>query len=485
MRWDAKNNHEADYAMDAIEKERMIEYLYSMNRKGPKLGLERMRDLLHRLGDPQDSFVPVLIGGTNGKGSTSAILSSILRESGYRTGVYTSPHLSSITERIAFDGKNIGEEDLFRIVQVLKDVSEKIEREGFHPPTFFEMMTAAAFLYFKEKRCDFAVLEVGMGGRLDATNVTNPPVSIITNISLEHTKILGDTKAKIAFEKAGIVKDGGLLISSEKDREAIDVFDKVCKERSSRMMRVGKEITVMRRGYEYSSGNPFQEFDISLPFNDGHGAIGPAMELKGLHLALLGDHQVDNAACAIAAAFELARLGHKMITRDPIRRGLERVIWPGRLEIMQKKPLVILDCAKDLEAMRSLRKSMESYFMPQADGGKLVLVISISSDKDWGGMLDTIMPICGMVVATAHNVKGRALDPGMIAEKAAAYSKKYLIIRSVKDAVKEAVSLAGDDGIVLVTGSVFAVGEARSVWIADNKDGLGRELNEGPRSEDR
>jgi len=471
--------------MDAAEKERMIEYLYSMNRKGPKLGLERMHDLLKRLGDPQDSFIPILIGGTNGKGSTSAILTSILRESGYRVGTYTSPHLSSITERIAFDGKGIGEEDLFRIVKGLEEVSEKIEKEGLSPPTFFEMMTAAAFLYFKEKRCDFAVLEVGMGGRLDATNVTNPPVSIITNISLEHTKILGDTKAKIAFEKAGIVKHGGLLISEEKEGEAIGVFERICKERDSRMMRIGKDILVERRGYEYASGNPFQEFSISLPARAADDGGKTKKEFRDLRLGLLGDHQADNASCAIMAALELARIGNSRIDEDAIRRGLEKVRWPGRLEVMQERPLVILDCAKDLEAMRSLRENIERHFKPSAAQGKLVLVVSISSDKDWNGMLDSIIPVSDIVIATAHNVKNRALDPGLIAKKAADHSKKYLITPGVKDAVKEALVLAGDRGVVVVTGSVFTVGEARSVWIADGDGSLGRELNEGPRNEDK
>ena len=496
IRCDTSNDYdEVEKIMDGVDSERMVSYLYSLNRKGPKLGLERVADLLKRLDEPQKSFTPILVGGTNGKGSTAAILSSILRMAGYRVGAYTSPHLTNITERIAFQGMPIPEDALFGIVERIRTAAEGMEKEGKDPPTFFETMTTAAFIYFKEMECDFAVLEVGMGGRLDATNVTEPPVSIITNISLEHTKILGDTKVKIAGEKAGIIKKGGLLITATKDDEVFAVFQKTCEERGSRITRIGRETTYEKKtggddaGEGRGGDSDSQSFDISLT-----SAFGSDLENReiisfaDLRLHLLGDHQLDNASCAIGAVLELEKLGFKKITERAIRQGLENVVWPGRFEIMRQEPLVVLDCAKDLEAMKALRGNIERYTAmgrgAQNDEGrgrrKLVLVISISSDKDHQGMLDTIIPISDEIIATEHAVRNRALDPGIIAQRCKALSKKYLIIRDVKQATEKAMELAGSGGIVLVTGSVFTVGEAREIWHCTEGKNLGRELNEAP-----
>ncbi len=485
IRCDTSNDYdEVEKIMDGVDSERMVSYLYSLNRKGPKLGLGRVADLLTRLDEPQKSFTPILVGGTNGKGSTAAILSSILRMAGYRVGAYTSPHLTSITERIAFQGMPIPEDALFGIVERIRTAAEGMEKEGKDPPTFFETMTAAAFIYFKEMKCDFAVLEVGMGGRLDATNVTEPPVSIITNISLEHTKILGDTKVKIAGEKAGIIKKGGLLITATKDDEVFAVFQKTCEERGSRIARIGREIIYQKR----DDGFENQCFDISLTNAFANDLENEKTSLSNLRLHLLGDHQLDNASCAVSAALELEKKGFKKITERAIRQGLENVVWPGRFEIMRHEPLVVLDCAKDLEAMKALRGNIERYAAmgrgAQNDEGrgrrKLALVISISSDKDHQGMLDTIIPISDEVIATEHAVRNRALDPGIIAERCKALSKKYLIIRDVKLATEKAMELAGGNGIVLVTGSVFTVGEAREIWHCTEGKNLGRELNEAP-----
>jgi len=471
--------------MGNVDSERMVSYLYSLNRKGPKLGLERVADLLTRLDEPQNSFTPVLVGGTNGKGSTTAILSTILRQSGYRVGTYTSPHLTNITERIAFNGKPIPEDALFRIVERIRSVSEEMEKEGLSPPTFFETMTAAAFIYFKEKECDFAVLEVGMGGRLDATNVTNPPVSIITNISLEHTKILGDTKVKIAGEKAGIIKRNGLLITATRDEDVFDVFERTCRECGSRIARIGRDIKYEKKtntNEKIADDFYSQCFDMTSESENRE-----KISFSDLRLRLLGDHQLDNASCAIAAALELERLGFKKISDSSIRQGLENVVWPGRFEIVQRDPLVILDSAKDLEAMKALRANIEMYSQSiraqnSIGGGnrKLVLVVSISSDKNYQGMLDTIIPLADEVIASAHAVRNRSLEPGIIAERCIALSKKYLIIRDVKIATEKALAMAGKDGIVLVTGSVFTVGEAREIWVTNPEGRLGRELNEAP-----
>jgi len=299
-------------------------YLYSLRGKGAKLGLGRVRSLAEALDSPQKEFRSVLIGGTSGKGSTAAMLSSILKEAGFRVGTFTSPHLSSLTERIAVNGEPIKENELGEIIEKIKAAVEKMEGEH---PTFFEVMAAAAFCYFREKEVDFAVLEVGLGGRLDATNITEPAVSVITNVSLEHTRVLGDTIEKIAKEKAGIIQSNGILVTAAQGK-ALDVLENICRERNSAIIKVGKDITF--KGLESAARG--QRFSVMLP--------GKSYEL---FVPLLGKHQLMNAACAVGAAYALERQGSG-IPENALRQGLRNVRWPGRIEIVQEKPLVVLDC---------------------------------------------------------------------------------------------------------------------------------------------
>jgi len=444
------------------------EYLYALKRKGPKLGLERMQALLEALGNPQDAFGSVLIGGTNGKGSTSAIMESILRSAGYRTGLYTSPHLQVLNERIAIDNRQISDDELMGICIEIKGVIEKRQKmdRSFEAPTFFELITAAAFLHFKKKGVDMAVVEVGLGGRLDATNTLAPLVSIITNISLEHTEILGDAIAKIAAEKAGIIKDGGFLITGSQDKEALDVFRKVCGERDSRMMRVGKEITVKRKPLD--GGLPKQQFSVTIPDTS----------YDDLEMRLLGEHQLLNAGCACGAVYALRTQGIT-ISDDALRAGLLNAIWPGRMEIVQENPMVMLDCAKDAAAARCLRIALQEMLSQKP----VILVVSISADKSVDKMLEEVVPIADTVIATAHNVMGRAAAPEDLARMISRLGKPVIIIRDVKEAVAKARDLAGLRGAVIVTGSVFTVGEAREMWFKPKSGSgrFGRDLNETPR----
>jgi dihydrofolate synthase/folylpolyglutamate synthase len=439
-----------------MEKE-ITDYLYSLRNRGAKLGLERVEALVQALGNPQESYRSILVGGTSGKGSTVAIISSILKEAGFKVGAFTSPHLSSLTERITINGEDIPQKELIKIINKIKDAIDQIkDKEGFEHPTFFEVMAAAAFVYFREQKVDFAVLEVGLGGRLDATRLASPEVSVITNISLEHTRILGDTVAKIAKEKAGIIRRNGILVTAARE-DAFHTLEDACRERDARIMRIGDDVRPER---EYS-GIDGQAFKVTLP--------GRAYE--GLEMPLLGRHQLENAACALGAIHALGA----DVPEKAVRDGLRSVVWPGRMEVMQKNPLVLLDCAKDTEAMQRLRQAIEDMAYD-----RLFLVLSISSDKDLRGMVDAIAPIADRVFIAAHKVMGRAAGPEKIAKEVNRHQKDHETITDVREATQKAISLAKEKDMVLVTGSLFTAAEAREIWHPARK-AFGRELNEVPK----
>jgi dihydrofolate synthase/folylpolyglutamate synthase len=435
-------------------------YLYSLNLFGGKLGLERIERLLELMGNPQEKFKSILVGGTNGKGSTVVMISSILQEAGFKVGTFTKPHLSSFTERIVVNGKRIPEEDVVRIVEEVRSTIERMKEESnFEHPTFFEVVIAITFRYFEEQKVDFAVLEVGLGGRLDATNVVNPLVSVITNVSLEHTQILGDTVLKIAKEKAGIIKKNGILITATEDDEVFNLFRRICKEKKSKIFRVGRDIEFE----SLASSITGQEFTIN-GFNGRY---------DDLYIPLLGKHQLANAATAVGA-IEALRFHGIVIPEETIREGVK---WPGRLEIVQKNPFVVLDCAKDPEAMKKLKEAVLDIFNYE----KLILVISISSDKDFRSMLNEIIPISDSIIITKHKVMNRGIDPKILAEEVKKFKKEFVIVEDVKDAVRKALNLANEKDMILVTGSLFTVAEARELWFKEVNIRWGRELNEIPK----
>ena len=437
----------------------VTEYVYNLKRLGPKLGLRNIRRLLKLIGDPQKSFKSVLVGGTNGKGSTAAMIASILMAEGFKVGLFTKPHLSSYTERFVVDGKPISEEDVVRIIYELKPYMERMARcKRYRHPSFFEATVALAFKYFSEQEVDIAVVEVGLGGRLDATNVLNPLVSVITNVHLEHTRILGDTVEKIAWEKAHIIKPNGLAVTATDRDEAFKIIERFARRRRARLFRVGRDIR-------------FRVKDASI-----NGEIFDLEGLRdfyeGLRISMLGLHQVVNAATAVGAVESLAYRGI-IVSESSIRRGLENAFWPGRLEIVQKSPFVVLDCAKDPAAAATLRREVGRFF----DGRRVILVVSISSDKDYRRMMDEFCGFSNLVVACRHKVMNRALNPELLASEAKLRGVEAFIVDDVKDAVKEALKLASRKDVIVVTGSVFTVGEARELWF-DGRYPMGRDFNE-------
>lgn len=422
-----------------------IEYLYSLERLGIHLGLARMKTILKSLGNPQDKLSIIHIGGTNGKGSTSAMIASVLTEAGYKVGLYTSPHLIRFNERIRINGEEITDK---KIAELVKKVSQKSEGKQRQPPTFFEFATAMAFLYFAEEKVDFAVMEVGLGGRLDATNIGAPLVSIITNIAKDHEAILGNRIGDIAFEKAGIIKKNGILISAETKSAALRVLAAACKKKKTMFYRLNRNF------FLENQGSQVKRFTFR----------GRRWVVKDLETSLLGMHQQKNAACAIAALEILEETYPRMflsgigfcIPESAVRNGLRDIFWPGRLEMVSKRPLIVLDCAHNPAGAEVLKDVLENEF----DCKKLFLVLGIMADKDIKGILSKLAPLAHTVILTRPKTE-RAASLNVLYKKVRPYANKVKLIESVKDACNTALSMSNSNDMICITGSVFTVGEAR------------------------
>jgi len=434
----------------------VIDYIYNLRRFGDmKLGLERIELLLEKIGNPEKKLKLVHVGGTNGKGSTVMMVASILQAAGFKVGVYTSPHLSSYTERIVVNNQKIPEEEIIKLFNEFKPIIDEMIARG-NQPTFPEVTTAMAFKYFFDQKVDYAVVEVGLGGRLDATNVVNPSVTVITNIGLEHTDILGNSIEEIAREKAGIIKQGIPLVTATEEKKAFSVFKKICEEKNCEIFRIGKDAEWDRKSFDLNG----QKFGVNV-FGE---------EIKDLFIPLLGEYQVINATTAVAAV----KLLKEKIDEEKIREGLKKVKWPGRLEVVQKEPLVVLDCAKDPLAMRKLVGTIKKDFSYR----KLIAVVSISKDKKIGLMIQRLAEIVDEFVFTKHKVQNRAVETEILEKEAKKYSKPFVVIEDVKEAVKEAINNSSKEDMVLIAGSIFTVAEAREIWFKEVDLRWGRELNE-------
>ncbi|MBW7957191.1 MAG: bifunctional folylpolyglutamate synthase/dihydrofolate synthase [Deltaproteobacteria bacterium] len=407
-------------------------YLYGLEKHGIRPGLKRIREIVSLLGVPQKSFPVIHVAGTNGKGSTSAIIASILQEAGLRTGLYTSPHLEKFNERIRVSGKMIAGPEIVRAVKIVRAASKKMA--GGSPLTFFEFTTAMALLHFRLKKVDIAVIETGMGGRFDATNVVTPEVSVITNIGMDHMRFLGKTLDEIAFEKAGIIKPGRPVVTGEVKRGPLSVIRKTAKKMSSPLHVIKNDFS--------ATGEP-----SSFAYQGGK------RRLENLKLGLLGPHQVRNAACALAAIEVLKGKGFEIPVKA-LREGLKNAAWPGRFEVISRKPFVVLDGAHNSAGARTLALALEGLKK------KPVLVLGVMADKDIDGILKEILPSCRTVIAASPKNE-RSESALALSERVKRFGKEAVIRESVRDALKEALLRAGPQGAVCVTGSLFTVGEAR------------------------
>ena len=426
-----------DYLNSFVNYERTMSWEYP-----EALKLDRMRALAKALGNPQNAYESVLIAGSKGKGSTAVILSSILRMENIKVGLYTSPHLVDLRERIQVNGLPINEMRFVEIVLAVRGVLQDYAWRK-NPPTYFEILTAIAFYYFKELKVQIAVLEVGLGGLYDSTNIVHAKVAGITPISLEHTDKLGKTLAKIAVQKCGILKGREIVVSGVQPPEAEGVIEAACRDREAELVRVGKEIRCLEREY----GEDFQRFDIRSPLGD----------YFGLELRLLGQHQMMNAAQAIGLAKALEKKTRLRISDEAVGQGVSDVRLPGRIEKIEESPLVLLDGAHNPESIKKLLLSVKRHFQY----ARLILVLAVSSDKDLQGILKEIMPETDCLVATESR-NPRALKAQAIKEAAAAYEKKILVEENPLAALDRARALASLEDLVLVTGSLFLVGDIKA-----------------------
>jgi dihydrofolate synthase/folylpolyglutamate synthase len=416
-----------------------LDYLYGLEKFGMIFGLTKEKEILETVGNPDQEIQAIHIGGTNGKGSTAAMMSSILQKEGFTVGLYTSPHLIRFTERIKVNGKEIEKEEVTDLTDWMR---EKVETAGIAAPfTFFDFTTAMALLYFKQKRVDLAILEVGLGGRLDSTNVVDPLLSIITNIGKDHEDILGKGVLRVAREKAGIIKEGRPLITAATQPRVLGLFSKTCREKGAPFFRVGKDFRYVPAG------------ETSFSYE------GLRRKLWDLSLNLRGTHQRINATTALGALEILDDLGFR-ISNDAMAEGLKEVDWPGRLEMICSSPQVLLDGAHNPEGALSLRASLEKEFQYQ----HLILLIGIMKDKDIQAILHFLSPLADQIILT-RPATDRAASPSFLRKALGQNGKKAEVIEDLREAIDRGLSLTGKGDLLCITGSLYTVGEARTYFL--------------------
>ncbi len=419
----------------------------------PKFDLDHMRVLLRALDYPERRFPSVLIAGTNGKGSTAATLASILKASGLRTGLYTSPHLIRINERIRINGEEISDDEFALLHDMIDRTAERLVGESELPwhPSFFEMLTAIAFEYFSRKKIDIAVLEVGMGGRLDATNVIDAQISIITDISLDHQKFLGNTVTEIAREKAGIIRRGGIVVTLPQQPQANDVIGNTILDLEAQAVSAVPYVPPVAPSTQYRVANT----------ELGRAIFRYPLEVMGerilVETPLVGRHQLRNVALAIAAAEELSHRGFA-ITADSIEHGIRETHWPGRFQVISPvkgAPEYVLDVAHNPAGAWALRSTLSGAY----ENRSLTFVFGAMRDKAIGEIAEILFPLAERVIATRAD-NPRSATSGEIREAAAHTSVAIERAPNVAAALERARVLAGSNGVVVVTGSIYIVGEA-------------------------
>ena len=410
-----------------------IEYIHSVYWKGGHFGLDRVLTLLEKMGNPEKKLKYVHIAGTNGKGSTASMTASILQKAGYRTGLYTSPYIYRFHERIQINGQQISDEDLVEITEYVKPLADSMEQS----PTEFELVCAIAFEYFVRKQCDIVVLEVGLGGDYDATNVIEcPEVAVITNIGLDHTDVLGNTLEEIARTKAGIFKEGGDAVIYRGLPSVEQVFEDVCRE---------KHISLKKADFD----------GLRLKAHSLDGQVFDCGDRKDLVLPLLGDHQLHNASVVLSVVDTLIAKGWN-ISEENIRDGLRDVSWPGRFDIVSREPLFIIDGGHNPQCIEALVKNIEDYLT----GRKVVALTGVLEDKDYADMYRPVMPLVdSFVCITPPNP--RKLEAAELAAHLRGAGAQATACQTIKEGVALALREAGETGAVLCFGSLYTIGAIR------------------------
>lgn len=459
-----------------------LDYLYtfvdysltkSVRYSPDQFNLDRMKQFIQVLGDPDKEYPIIHIAGTKGKGSTAAFCTAALQAAGYRVGLYTSPHLVDFAERMQINRQAIPHTELIVLVDELRPYLDSGTQL-----TTFEITTGLALLYFARQGVEAAVVEVGLGGRLDATNVVAPVVSVITSLSYDHTQFLGDTLAEIAGEKAGIIKPGVPVVLAPQKDEARHVIERVAGERGCAILEVGRDYFFTEISHSLQEGQTLSvwraadqgkvdgliehgEFSDRAERAAGPEANGPQV----LHIPLLGYHQLENAATAYTA-IQVFNERALAVPSEAIELGFAQVTWPGRFEILQSQPTLVLDCAHNRDSALKLRLALDDYF----PGKPVIMVFGASEDKDIEGMFAELMPRMRQVIAT-RSFHPRAIDPEKLVALAHHFGRPARVVEKVEDALAEGLREAEDDAVVLVTGSIFVAAAARDTWYNERKSG--------------
>ena len=420
-----------------------IKYITEVGNFGSNYGLERTYKLLEFLDNPHGKLKIIHVAGTNGKGSTTAMITSMLKEAGYKVGMYTSPFLEEFEERIQINGENIPKEKLAQLITKIKYAVDKVIEEGYNHPTEFEIITVLMFLYFATEEVDFAVVEVGLGGRLDSTNVITPILSVITSISFDHTNLLGNTLEEIATEKAGIIKSCIPTVIYPQEEVAEIVISSKCQELDSKLYKINKEdaklINIIKEDkiYQQVKVKLDDEYDVKLP--------------------LLGEHQILNLAVALKA-LEVIKDKAPKLNMESIVKSIATVRWNGRLEIMSNSPYVVIDGAHNIQGITQLNKNINKYF----EYKDMYLILGILADKDVEDMVKVITPKAKKVFTVTPNSM-RAETAEELLEEVKKYNESCEAYNDYKNAFEDALKLCKKDDLLLISGSLYMIGEMRGI----------------------
>lgn len=426
-----------------------LKYIEETHKFGIRLGLDNMTKLLDLLGNPQDNLNIIHMSGTNGKGSTCSFITSILKEAGYKVGLYTSPFLETFTERIRINGENIPEEDVARIISLIKEKIEQMVKEGYSYPTEFEIVTTMAFYYYYEQNVDYVALEVGLGGRYDATNIIkSSQVSVIGSISLDHTNILGDNISKIAYEKGGIIKENGVAIVYNQSDEVKNVIKQICYDKNATYIETNFDDIDIKKSDIYS-----QVYDVTI-FDESY---------ENIEIKLIGEHQINNSILALTVIKYLEGNKRLKVDDESIRKGLINTKWPGRIEKISENPLFIIDGAHNEDGALSLAKAIDKNFKYR----NLTLLIGMLEDKDIDSVLDILIPKFNKVITTTPD-NPRAIDSSKLKDKILRYTDNVVDKKDIEKALNYTLESSSDNDVIISAGSLYMIGSIRRLMTNNN-----------------
>ncbi len=420
-----------------------LEYINDKNKLGSKLGLDSIGKLLDLLGNPEKNLKYIHVGGTNGKGSTSSYISNILETGGYKVGLFTSPYIEKINESIRINNLDIPDEVFGRLTKIIKDKIDIMVRKGLDHPTSFEIITVMGFMYFYEEKVDFCILEVGLGGRFDATNIIPTPLAtVFTTIDYDHIDILGSTLREIAYQKAGIIKENSIVISYPQEKEALEIIMQVSREKKSELHICPMENISIKELVSHGGSFDFH-------YGDFH--------MEDIKISMVGEYQVYNATLAMMVILILKEKGLVELSPEHIREGINNTRWAGRLEIIGSDPTFLIDGAHNLQGVSQLKKALSLF-----EYNRLILGLGILRDKDISHMVRELGPMADKIVVTEPNMV-RKLDGEILGREISKYNENVIIEKDIKRAIEKTFELAEKDDLIVFCGSLYLIGEVRKI----------------------